>query len=211
MLDSIRQAITDPASQKTIFIHMMGSHAAYENRYPDNFAQFSDNSVSGYESPLSEDEIDTINAYDNSILYSDYFIGEVLALLKNESGYERSLTYFSDHGEEVYQTARVKGHTPDNLTPAMMEIPFIVWTSTQDSTESKALKLNYDKPFMLDSLFHMALDLMNIQSELVINSQSPASTDYQAPEKRKVYNLVYEESFGHQSEKNSPTKKEKSL
>jgi len=64
---------------------------------------------------------------------------------------------------------------------------------------------------MLDSLFHMALDLMNIQSELVINSQSPASTDYQAPEKRKVYNLVYEESFGHQSEKNSPTKKEKSL
>ena len=39
MLDSIRQAITDPASQKTIFIHMMGSHAAYENRYPDNFAR----------------------------------------------------------------------------------------------------------------------------------------------------------------------------
>ena len=211
MLDSIRQAITDPASLKTIFIHMMGSHAAYENRYPDNFAQFSDNRVSGYESPLSEDEIDTINAYDNSILYSDYFIGEVLALLKNESGYERSLTYFSDHGEEVYQTARVKGHTPDNLTPAMMEIPFIVWTSTQDSTESKALRLNHDKPFMLDSLFHIALDLMNIQSELVINSQSPASTDYQAPEKRKVYNLVYEEHFGYQAEKNSLNKKEKSL
>ncbi|MCD8521825.1 MAG: lipid A phosphoethanolamine transferase [Saccharospirillaceae bacterium] len=211
MLDRISSAIKDPAPLKVIFIHMMGSHAAYENRYPDEFSQFRNDEVTGYRERLSNDEIETINAYDNSILYSDHFIGNVLSLLKDHTESESTLTYFSDHGEEVFQTARVKGHTPDNLTAAMMEIPLIMWSSTSDNAAFQSLKANRDQPFMLDDLFHLAMTIMGIQGELINDRKSPASEYYQPPATREVYHLIYEERFQNRTGNNSDIKIESSL
>lgn len=211
MLGSISNAIKDPAPLKVIFIHMMGSHAAYENRYPDEFSQFGNDEVTGYRERLSNDEIETINSYDNSILYSDHFIGKVLSLLKDHTESESTLTYFSDHGEEVFQTARVKGHTPDNLTAAMMEIPLIVWSSKSDNAAFQSLKANRDQPFMLDDLFHLAMTIMGIQGELINDSKSPASEYYQPPATREVYHLIYEERFQNRSGNNSDIRIESSL
>ncbi|MDF1639464.1 phosphoethanolamine transferase [Thalassolituus oleivorans] len=196
MLDSIKKAIEDPAPFKSIFIHMMGSHASYENRYPEAFDQFKDQQANGYKAVLDDREVDAINAYDNSILYSDYFVSEVISLLKkSDSDSKRTLTYFSDHGEEVFQAADIKGHTPDNLTKNMLEIPFIVWASDRDSDDIAILNKNSHRPFMLDGLFSYALTMLNISSDMLSVERSPASNDFKAPLKRKVYKVTYEEAF----------------
>ncbi|TNC83542.1 MAG: hypothetical protein CSH37_13730 [Thalassolituus sp.] len=211
MLKSIAEAISDPAPLKVIFVHTMGSHAAYENRYPESFAKFDDSKVNGYREPLSEGEIDAINAYDNSILYTDYFVKEVISLLKAESSAvgakEATLTYFSDHGEEVYQTARVKGHTPDNLTPAMMEIPFLVWTSDREGEQASILRDNSHKAFMLDDLFHYALGVMAIDCDILSREKSPAAAEYSPPKSRKIYKVVYEDAFQSEVELGSSEEK----
>lgn len=195
MLDTINDAINDPAPFKAIFIHMMGSHAAYENRYPEKFSQFNDTDVNGYTDALSTSEISAINAYDNSILYSDYFVNAVINSLKTDKNGLRTLTFFSDHGEEVFQNDDIKGHTPDNLTRNMMEIPFILWSSDKSTDNVKGLTSNKHKPFMLDSLFHYALDTMNIGANALDKTKSISSKEYVQPQQRKIYGKSYEKKF----------------
>lgn len=196
MLDTINNAINDPAPFKAIFIHVMGSHAAYENRYPEEFSHFNETDVNGYIDGLSTSEINTINAYDNSILYSDYFINAVVDLLKTDNKDKlRTLTFFSDHGEEVFQNTNIKGHTPDNLTKNMMEIPFIFWSSDKSTENTNSLASNKHKPFMLDSLFHYALDTMKINADALDKTKSISSKEYIQPQQRKVYGKSYEKVF----------------
>lgn len=196
MLDSVKQAIADPAPQKVILIHMMGSHAQYRNRFPESLAHFAGDDVNAYRQDPSADEISAINDYDNSILYSDYVVSEIIKLTSAADHEVRStVTYFSDHGEEVYQQANVKGHTPDNLTSNMMEIPFIVWFSDKNDPEAAVLKEHSNKPFMLDSLFHYALDTLDINSSALIEDNSPASATFAPDSYRVVYGKRYEEDF----------------
>lgn len=196
MLDSIKNAIADPAPFKAIFIHTMGSHANYENRYPESFDQFHDRKVTGYQTELADREIDAINAYDNSILYTDSFVSDVINLLKRGNPKStRTLTYFSDHGEEVFQNDNIKGHTPDNLTESMLEIPFIVWSSDQNSTDIISLKENKHKAFMLDGFFSYSLNMLDISSDILASERSPTSHKFQPPKERFIYKKSYEKIY----------------
>ncbi|MDF1761994.1 MAG: sulfatase-like hydrolase/transferase, partial [Oleibacter sp.] len=152
-----------------------------------------DNQVTGYQVELEEREVDAINAYDNSILYSDYFVSEVINLLKNDAVEStRTITYFSDHGEEVFQNDNIKGHTPDNLTKNMLEIPFIVWSSDQNSSQIISLRKNINSAFKLDGFFSYALTMLNVSSSILITERSPATENFQAPTQRKIYKTSYE-------------------
>jgi heptose-I-phosphate ethanolaminephosphotransferase len=196
MLPVIQKALQDPAEKKAIFVHMMGSHAQYKNRFPEHFVHFTDNVVRTYQSHPSQTKVSAINDYDNSVLYSDYVIGQMISILEHsDTTAEKSLTYFSDHGEEVYQSANIKGHSPDNITANMLEIPLFIWHSKIANNKYQAATQNTDKPFRLDNFFHLAGNIMNIESEVVKDSLSPLSPDYQAPISREVYNLSYEQDL----------------
>ncbi|MCB1809186.1 MAG: sulfatase-like hydrolase/transferase, partial [Candidatus Competibacteraceae bacterium] len=67
-------------------------------RYPPEFERFTPACHSAELSTCSEQEIN--NAYDNAILYTDYFLSQVIALLKaNTPQFETAMLYVSDHGE----------------------------------------------------------------------------------------------------------------
>lgn len=188
----IEKALRDPADKKAIFIHMMGSHAQYKNRYPDQFVHFKDNDVIAYRKEPSENEVQAINDYDNSVLYNDHVVMQIINALKDSGSGNKSLTYFSDHGEEVYREAKIKGHGPDNVTANMIEIPLIVWSSESDNEAMLALKENSKKPFMLDNFYQLAGSLMAIKSDALNPVHSPADKAYQADLSRKVYRLNYD-------------------
>ena len=195
MLPVIQQALADPAEKKAIFVHMMGSHAQYKNRYPDKYIHFSDNQVTAYRQDPSAKEIQVINDYDNSIRYSDFVVGEMVAGLKNSNAANKSLTYFSDHGEEVYQLENIKGHSPDNVTANMVEIPLIVWSSQPQSEALLSLQANKDQPFMLDDFYQLAGSLMQIQSEALNAEKSPANSAFKANHNREIYRLNYDQKL----------------
>jgi len=196
MLPYIEDALADKAQHKVIFIHMMGSHAQYSNRYPKDFDNFKDDDVQAYQDELSQGKINSINQYDNSVLYTDSVVKETLALLKNNPAPIKALTLFSDHGEEIYDKINVKGHSPDNVTADMVEVPLITWVSKgfeQARPDSlKTMKMNNDLSFRLDNLFHYANQLMGISSSHIIPSKSLTSTSFVSEQERNIYKKSYE-------------------
>lgn len=190
MMDRIQEALRSDANKKAIFIHTMGSHAQYRNRYPEDFSVFKDHPPRTYSDDLSESEINAINEYDDSIRFTDYFLQQVFAAVQETSGRRISITYFSDHGEEVYQSVPLKGHSPDNLTANMFEIPFIFWST--DAQQMAAARAHVHSAFMLDNLYQFAATVMNIHGDGIEATASLLNPQYNAPKERVLYKTSYE-------------------
>ena len=208
MLPYIQDALEDKAQHKVIFIHMMGSHAQYSNRYPAGFERFTDNQVKGYEDNLAQGKINSINQYDNSVLYTDSVMQNTWGLLKQHSADIKALTLFSDHGEEIYDKINIKGHSPDNVTANMLEVPLITCVSSgyamHKETKLAAMKANQNRPFRLDNLYHYATDLIGIESNAVNKHKSLASTEFKEVKERKVYKKSYEQALRYRPESLEP-------
>ena len=103
LLPMLRQALADTThAKKFIVLHTYGSHFLYRDRYPREFAKF-----------LPDDAIDAnaghrndlINAYDNTILYTDSFLADAIGLLR-ATGCKSALLYSADHGEDIFDDQR---------------------------------------------------------------------------------------------------------
>lgn len=86
-----------------IVLHLMGSHDAYHRRYPAAFNRFrpslSDSPDANPHSAANRELV--INSYDNSVLYTDYVLGRVIAALRGQDALA-ALYYVSDHGENLF-------------------------------------------------------------------------------------------------------------
>ena len=114
--------------KKLIVVHLLGTHMKYTYRYPENFDYYHD--AQGLPKGLSQKQIETINAYDNAIRYNDTIVFELIQLLKQQNQHSL-LFYFSDHGDDVYDSAPhdFQGRNEGRPTYPMYAIPFVVWHS----------------------------------------------------------------------------------
>ncbi|RZA13019.1 MAG: phosphoethanolamine transferase, partial [Proteobacteria bacterium] len=128
-LKNIVNQVEDTGEMNMVFIHLMGAHFTYEKRYPEEMEIFRDSK----ELELAEDIKDPkagsiINHYDNAIAYQDQLLADIFETVQKTPVEALSL-YFSDHGEEVFANQNFHGHSDDNLTAAMSEVPFILAVS----------------------------------------------------------------------------------
>lgn len=124
LLPYVEAAIHAPGKKKFIVLHLMGSHAAYCDRVPQTLSL--DTLTKGHFGPISEERMNNIDCYDKSILYTDSILKKIAALLK-QSHLPATLTYTSDHGEEVMNG---KGHDSSlGMSLGMVSIPAFFWTS----------------------------------------------------------------------------------
>jgi len=167
MLDGLQGYIDSHTGDILIVLHQMGSHGpAYFKRYPRQFEQFTPACRSIELSSCSNDEI--INAYDNTILYTDYFLAEVIGFLEqNTPRYETTMFYVSDHGESLGEGGFYLHGMPFMVAPdAQTHVPAIVWSGeSSDIDHEKSLEL-IDTPNSHDALFPVLLDLFEIQTDL---------------------------------------------
>ena len=128
MLPDLRKLLANGDLRKVVFVHLIGSHSAYVNRYPDEFNVFTGQAPGR---SLSSAKQQFLNAYDNSIRYTDWTLSEIVAALKSIGGVSYML-YFSDHGEDIYDStdARIMGHGPLANEP-MTSVPFMLWLSAE--------------------------------------------------------------------------------
>lgn len=162
LLKPLNDLLNQPAKNKLIIIHLMGNHSDYSKRYPSQYQKYTS-------SETKKQRI--INEYDNAVLYNDFIIDSVFNILKFHEETSKntliSAIYFSDHGENVYDINDKVGHDYVGRIPnPNVEIPFIVWVSS-NYTEIYSnlfpnLTHNVNKPFMLDDLFHSALNLSGL-------------------------------------------------
>ena len=97
MLPHIRQIINESDSDLLIVLHTYGSHYDYRKRYPQEFAQYKPDLISAIN---TSNRSTMVNAYDNSVYYTDYVLDQLIQLLE-QSNACTALLYCSDHGEDM--------------------------------------------------------------------------------------------------------------
>lgn len=113
-----------------ICIHTYTSHGpAYYKNVPDQHKAFFPECRTVEMSGTKSSEL--VNAYDNTVLYTDYLVHSVIEMLKNEFPDRRSCVIFiSDHGESLGEGGNYMHGIPKKMAPSeQLEIPFLVWTS----------------------------------------------------------------------------------
>ena len=113
MLPLLRHYIDSLPDNLFVVLHTYGSHFNYHERYPREFARFLPDDATEVE---VKNRQQLINAYDNSILYTDYFLNRLTRML-DSTDYSTALYYSPDHGEDMLiQPESIEGKI-------MLEIP----------------------------------------------------------------------------------------
>lgn len=152
-----------------IVLHQMGSHGpAYYKRYPEQFEQFKPACEKSSVHNCNHEEI--VNAYDNTLLYNDYFISSVIDYLQARSDrFNSAMIYISDHGESLGENGVYLHGLPYFMAPEQQtHIPFMVWLSDSmqqnRKIDTQCLKNRSDQAYSHDNLVHSALGLMNVSA-----------------------------------------------
>jgi len=177
LLGVFEKTLNDEVENKFIFVHLMGSHDRYSERYPPGFARFKGES--------HKDQ--TIAHYDNSILYTDYIVDSLIKIMKvyaDQKDVAVAMVHVADHGEDVYDDSDdYAGHGFAGVIPtSIVEIPFMVWLSPQYKTQypekSQTVSDHAHLPYVTDDQFHSLIDLMGIENEIFEPRRSVFNTDY---------------------------------
>ncbi len=166
MLDGLQEYIDQQEGNICIVLHQMGSHGpGYYKRYPKAFEVFQPVCTSSQLEACSQEEID--NAYDNTILYTDYFLSRVIALLKdNDQTHETAMLYFSDHGESLGENKMYLHGYPYALAPIeQTHVPAVLWFGSKFPVDKDALRRHAAEPFSHDNIFHTLLGLFEVETQ----------------------------------------------
>ncbi len=145
------------------FIHLMGSHATFKNRYPETFNKFKPQDYA----TRPEHQRENLATYDNSILYNDSVVHQIINLFKDQ---ETVIFYFSDHAIDVYDSsddyiAHAKESNPKSVE-AGTNIPFMVYTSPlyQKNFPEKIeqIKQCTEQTFRTDDMIYTIMDIIGI-------------------------------------------------
>ena len=162
------QAFIDshPTGDIVVVLHQMGNHGpAYYKRYPPAYEKFKPACQSNDLSQCSKDEIG--NAYDNAILYTDFFLSKLIETLKRyDDRFETAMFYLSDHGESLGENGVYLHGFPYALAPeAQRHVPAILWFGQGfDDVDLAALRKKQGALFSQDNLFHTLLGMLEIDS-----------------------------------------------
>lgn len=108
------------------------------------------------------------NAYDNAILYTDYFLSKSINLLKNYTeDYDTGLIYMSDHGESLGENGIYLHGMPYFIAPKNQKhIASVLWFDKSSLIDSNKLKKLADKKLSQDNLFDSLLGLFEVNTKI---------------------------------------------
>ena len=171
MLAAFDDIIGNNDSDTLLVLHSMGSHGPkYYNRYPDSDSVFRPYCKKASPQECNREEIN--NAYDNTIVYTDYFLNRIIEYLEqHKKDYDSFMMYVSDHGESLGEHGVYLHGLPNFLAPeAQTHVPFFMWLSDNYVTDNHInlgnLRRLEDNEYTHDNLSHTLLGLFNIQTGL---------------------------------------------
>ena len=174
------QVLKQTAPRKFIVVHLLGTHMNYKYRYPADYARFADRQ--GVPPWVADgDQLSFYNSYDNAVLYNDFVVSK---LIKDFAATDPNglLVYFSDHGEEVYDTfgLNFKGRTEMSPLPTMYTIPFLVWTSPKwKETRPQDFTTALDRPYSTTDFIYTWADLVGLHFEKFDSTKSLVNKDFE--------------------------------
>jgi glucan phosphoethanolaminetransferase (alkaline phosphatase superfamily) len=178
MFPEIRRFLNSEQGDLFIVVHTYGSHFDYKERYPEAYAVFQPDSAL-LAGPNNRAVL--VNAYDNSIVYTDFVIHSLIDMLK-DTGSLSALMYISDHGEDLMDDKRqLLLHSSPHPTYYQLHVPMLIWFSEsfQQNFQHKVNEAARHKEAPLTSsvVFHSLLDIASIRTPFADSSLSVVSPD----------------------------------
>ena len=160
----LKETIVNSTADKILIVlHTSTSHGpTYYAKYPAEFERFTPVCTTVEMAKAVPEEL--INAYDNTILYTDYLVNNVIESLKQIESRNSCVIFISDHGESLGENNLYMHGVPMAMAPReQVEIPFIVWTSNNSKIKSIDTATQYH-------IFHSTMDFLDIESEVYDSS-----------------------------------------
>ena len=180
LLTRLQHYIQSVPNNLLVVMHTYGSHFNYSERYPKKYAHFTPDKFPSID---KTNRSNMINAYDNSILYTDYFLHSIGQIV-DQSNSCASYLFISDHGEDIMDDDRERFlHASPNPTYYQLRVPLITWFSSgyQQTypTKYKTAKKNCNKPVSSNMVFHTFLDIANIKTKYLKQENSFVNEQFQ--------------------------------
>jgi heptose-I-phosphate ethanolaminephosphotransferase len=172
VLPILDEYLKEKNKKKFIVVHLFGTHMQYEHRSPEEFKKFTETADIPKKSFHNERKLNYINDYDNAILYHDYILAQIIDKIKDHKKYS-TITYLSDHGEEVYDLKNLHGHPGTAKTINMYKIPMFIWSS-----EELDIKQYLGRKYVSDDVVHTLFDLYEMNTLLQDSRKSAISSEF---------------------------------
>lgn len=161
LLNRLTEDILESNKNKILVVlHTSTSHGpTYYKKYPKEFERFTPVCKSVELADCSQQEL--INAYDNTVLYTDYILASLIDNLQELPGFSSTMIFISDHGESLGEKGLYMHGIPSSLAPQeQLDIPFIVWTS------DNSRKIKEHQEHSQHNIFHSVLDFLAVDSPI---------------------------------------------
>lgn len=172
------------ALKQFVVLHTYGSHFCYLDRYPGEFSYFSPDDATN---ATSSNKAQLINAYDNTIRYTDSLLADLIKMLEADDSVA-TLTYASDHGEDIFDDDRNRFlHASPTPTYYQLHVPMLVWLSEnyRNLSPEKYANIKQNMHCMIappENIFHTVVDLAGLLTPFYIPEKSVSSDTFVSPE-----------------------------
>jgi len=162
--------VLKPERDVLFVLHTLGSHGPkYYKRYPDSFSKFEPACKQATPQECNDQEI--INAYDNTILYTDHVLSQLIQWLKQRQKEDTFLMYASDHGESLGENGVYLHGLPYFIAPkAQTHVPMLTWFSESyidnQKLDIEKVKAVIKSKVSHDYLSHSMLSAFNVNTSL---------------------------------------------
>jgi len=169
LLYNLQKWVDEHNNSKPIFIvlHQKGSHGpAYYKRYPKKYEKYKPVCKSNQLQECKREEV--INGYDNTIVYTDHFLSEVIKFLKNnEKNYRVAMYYMADHGESLGENGIYLHGLPFFIAPDVQKHPAsVAWFGKNFDVNISCVEKISKNAYTQDNLFSTLLGLMDIKTKV---------------------------------------------
>ena len=150
-------------------LHLMGSHMAFNMRYPESYEIFDSEDYDIVHPDFSIENKQLLAEYDNSICYNDFVVNELISRFADS---DAIVFYLSDHGIDVFKSSDdYIGHAKTNdaiSVGAAKKIPFMVYTSPlfreKHSELQQRIESAVSRPYRTDSVMYTIMDIAGVET-----------------------------------------------
>lgn len=169
LLEDIETLVADRTRDHFIVLHQRGSHGpAYHTDAPAWSKVFLPECDLPNLRNCSAELIN--NAYDNTIVYTDFFVASVIDFLQSQAdAFDVAMLYVSDHGESLGENGLYLHGFPYAFAPQeQVRVPMLLWASpgfyARAGVERSCLEKVANRDYSHDSLFHTLLAIYDVES-----------------------------------------------
>jgi lipid A ethanolaminephosphotransferase len=170
LVDRLARELPQIKSNAVIVLHELGSHGPeYHGRYSSDLERFKPACQSAQFADCTRDEI--VNAYDNTIAYTDHVLAGIIDLLGAHPEFASSMVFVSDHGESLGENGIYMHGAPYFIAPSTQtQIPMLAWFSgayqSVMPTSLSCLEAEHGSPLSHDNFFHTVLGMTGVSTSV---------------------------------------------